>query len=196
MDPNRQADKPPNALRRMAELDHRHGRIITHSDDCVQRLSSQTQFRWLMNSAILCYAERLTMGLPFTIALMIIASCVACSSSPVATKKLARSGNAAQPPAAAICRSDADCVQRTYPPLGASCASDADCVLVGFEIEDDLPRTHACCPACTERAASRDWLARFRAACEAKPPPMCPPLGCPMPILRALCQQGKCAAVH
>ena len=82
------------------------------------------------------------------------------------------------------------------PPLDASCSVDADCALVSSEIEDDLPRTHACCSGCTERAASRAWVARFRKACEAAPPPQCPPLGCPMPILRAACQSGHCIAVR
>ena len=84
----------------------------------------------------------------------------------------------------------------TVPPLDASCAIDVDCALVSSEIEDDLPRTHACCPGCTERAASRAWVARFRKACESAPPPQCPPIGCPMPYLRAVCQAGQCTAVH
>jgi hypothetical protein len=89
------------------------------------------------------------------------------------------------PPSRAAVSSATATRPRAFPPLDASCASDADCVLVGSEIEDELPRTYACCPGCTERAANRGWLARFENACESAPPPMCPPIGCPVPILRA-----------
>jgi hypothetical protein len=43
---------------------------------------------------------------------------------------------------------------------------------------------------------SRASGARFHAACQASPAPMCPPLGCMMPVLRATCQAGRCAAVE
>lgn len=83
---------------------------------------------------------------------------------------------------------------RSLPPLDDTCTADADCALLHEEIADAPPTTYACCPACTQRAASRAWIAEFRAACQAAPPPMCPPIGCAMPILRAVCESSRCAA--
>jgi hypothetical protein len=83
-----------------------------------------------------------------------------------------------------------------FPPLDASCSSDVDCALLSSEIEDDHPRTRACCPGRTARAASRAWVARFRQACESAPPPQCPPIGCPTPHLHAVCLVGQCTAVR
>jgi hypothetical protein len=63
------------------------------------------------------------------------------------------------------------------------------------EIADSPPRTYACCSGCLQRAANKSWLGQFRALCRGLSPPSCPPLGCAMPILRAVCQAGHCVAL-
>jgi hypothetical protein len=105
----------------------------------------------------------------------------ACGVEPAGTQPPPQ-GDLAQPSSAVL------------PAFDRTCASDADCALTGREIEDGLPRTHACCPGCTERAVSREWLTRFQSACDSRPPPSCPPIGCPMPLLRAVCVAGQCAS--
>jgi hypothetical protein len=80
-----------------------------------------------------------------------------------------------------------------YPALEDACKTDTDCALFDEEIADAPPRTFTCCGGCTQRAANKEWLARFRRACEASRAPMCPPLGCAMPILQAVCSNGHCA---
>lgn len=81
---------------------------------------------------------------------------------------------------------------RGIPAVDATCTTDADCVLTSAELTDAPPRTYACCPGCVNRAGSKAWKARFDAACAATPPPMCPPIGCAMPIQRAVCAGGQC----
>jgi hypothetical protein len=82
---------------------------------------------------------------------------------------------------------------RTLPKLETSCHVDADCVVTSDEVEDDPPRTYACCPGCTQRAAGAAWEKQFRAACAGSPAPMCPPIGCAQPAVRAVCRSGHCA---
>jgi hypothetical protein len=85
---------------------------------------------------------------------------------------------------------------RALEPPDTSCAVDSECVILTAEIEEGLPGTHACCPGCKAHAVNRDWAARFQSGCEAAPPPACPPIGCPLPLLRAACKEGQCASAQ
>jgi hypothetical protein len=82
---------------------------------------------------------------------------------------------------------------RKIPALQVSCGTDADCELLSDEPTDDAPRTYACCTGCVQRAANRTSVGAFRAACAQSPAPMCPPIGCVQPIVRAACISGSCA---
>ncbi len=84
---------------------------------------------------------------------------------------------------------------RSLPKLDASCNADADCVVFDEELADAPPTTYACCGGCTQRAASKTWHERFRAACAAAPPPMCPPMGCAQLPVRAACVAHRCKVV-
>ena len=79
------------------------------------------------------------------------------------------------------------------PPLDDRCTSDNDCRIFSDEIADSPPTTKACCSGCTQRAANTEWLNTFRAHCQRTPPRICPPLGCAMPLRRAVCKAGRCA---
>jgi len=76
--------------------------------------------------------------------------------------------------------------------LDDRCSKDSDCTLFIDDIADSATTT-ACCSGCSQRAANNDWLAAFRAHCQRNPPTMCPPLGCAMPLRRAVCKAGRCA---
>jgi hypothetical protein len=82
--------------------------------------------------------------------------------------------------------------QRPLPKLDTSCNADSDCVVTDVEVTDDPPRTYACCPGCTQRAASASWSKQFQAACAAAPAPMCPPIGCAMLVAKAVCRAHTC----
>ncbi len=81
---------------------------------------------------------------------------------------------------------------RPLPKLDTSCNADVDCAVISDEVQDDAPRTYACCPGCTQRAANASWYERFQAACAAAPAPMCPPIGCAAPVVHAVCRAHKC----
>ncbi|HEX7604228.1 MAG TPA: hypothetical protein VF316_21565 [Polyangiaceae bacterium] len=81
---------------------------------------------------------------------------------------------------------------RSIPPLETACTTDADCTVTGLELVD-AAQTRACCPGCTNHAGSAAWKKSFDAACRASPPPMCPPIGCPMPIQTPACVAKTCA---
>jgi hypothetical protein len=81
------------------------------------------------------------------------------------------------------------------PKLDTACNADADCVVFDQELQDNPPQTYACCPGCTQHAGSKTWYQQFQAACASSPAPMCPPIGCAMPIVRAACNAHHCEAV-
>ena len=81
---------------------------------------------------------------------------------------------------------------RTLPKLELSCNTDADCIVTTDEIQDDAPRTYACCAGCVQRAGSAAWYKSFQAACAAQPAPMCPPIGCAMSVLTPACRGHRC----
>ena len=104
-------------------------------------------------------------------------------------------GPTATTPPTATAPPPATSVGGRFPTLDDACERDADCALFEDEIADAPPRTYACCGGCVQRAANKNWLAQFRAFCRGFSPPSCPPLGCPMPILRPTCQSGHCVAL-
>jgi hypothetical protein len=132
-------------------------------------------------------------------AIMAIGFLAACETTPKAPRPLEpASTNTAgsQPttaPEAGPVASVSGAPSARYPALEDACKTDTDCALFDEEIADAPPRTFTCCGGCTERAATKEWLGRFRAACQTSRPPMCPPLGCAMPLLRAVCTKGHCA---
>lgn len=81
---------------------------------------------------------------------------------------------------------------RVIPPLDPACAIDADCTMTDQDLVDAPPRTYACCAGCTNHAGNKAWRAQFDAACKAAPAPMCPPIGCAMPIQTPVCVAKKC----
>jgi hypothetical protein len=81
---------------------------------------------------------------------------------------------------------------RALPKLEKMCKTNADCIVTTDEVEDDPPRTFACCPGCTQRAGSARWEKSFEAACAASPPPMCPPISCAMSALTPVCRLNVC----
>ncbi len=81
---------------------------------------------------------------------------------------------------------------RSLPKLDTSCNVDADCVVVSDEVRDRAPESYACCPGCSQIAASATWYAQFQAACSAAPAPTCPPIGCAMAVARAECHAHVC----
>jgi len=87
---------------------------------------------------------------------------------------------------------DAPAPKRALPPLDRACTKDADCAITYDELTDNLPHTYACCSGCSPHAVSTAWNTKFRAACDAAPPPMCPPIGCAMAPQRAVCTSGAC----
>jgi hypothetical protein len=113
-----------------------------------------------------------------------------CAVEPAGTQQPYRGGELTQP------SSPTPPGPAALGPAETSCAGDAECVILTLEIEDDLPRTRACCPGCSAHAVNREWAARFRSSCESAPPSQCPPLGCPMPLLRAACRAGQCAVAQ
>lgn len=76
------------------------------------------------------------------------------------------------------------------PTLEARCAKDDECAI----FDTDLSGPTACCGGCTWHAATKSWLTAFKAACTQSPAPMCPPIGCAMPIVEPRCVAGKCVA--
>ena len=84
---------------------------------------------------------------------------------------------------------------RNLPKVDLSCSADADCTITSEELQDDAPRSYACCPGCTQRAVNAAWLKTFASACQAQPAPMCPPIGCAMPIVKAACKAHRCEIV-
>ncbi|MEI8254037.1 MAG: hypothetical protein WCJ30_00025 [Deltaproteobacteria bacterium] len=80
---------------------------------------------------------------------------------------------------------------RPRPPGVVTCHADRDCVLYDNEVSG----SNLCCPGCTQRAGSRSEVDRFHRECDARGSTMCPPIGCAMPILRAVCRAGRCSAV-
>ncbi len=79
-------------------------------------------------------------------------------------------------------------LQSPFDAVDTSCAVDADCDVVTIEVNG----VHACCSSCTTRAGNRGWAERLRAACAARPPGICFPLGCPMGPTHARCADGRC----
>ena len=80
---------------------------------------------------------------------------------------------------------------RSMPPLETACATDADCIMTDQELVDS-GHSYACCSGCTNHAGNTAWKKKFDAACLASPAPMCPPIGCAMPIQRPVCVAKKC----
>ncbi len=114
--------------------------------------------------------------------LVTLFACTQREPAPASTAPLPQPEGRAQPTASA----------RTLPKLDTSCNADADCAVISDETQDDAPRTYACCPSCTQRAANASWYQRFQAACATSPAPMCPPIGCAQPVARAVCSDHKC----
>ncbi len=124
--------------------------------------------------------------------LLFVVSAVACSTSAPSQPAVAPAPATPQttpPPAAPV-----PPATRVPPAVETSCAVDADCVVTTDELVDAAPRTHACCPGCTTHAVTLSWRTRFRAWCESNPAPMCPPIGCAMQQMRAVCVAGQCTA--
>lgn len=84
---------------------------------------------------------------------------------------------------------------RTLPKLDLSCNTDSDCMITSDEITDDAPRTYACCPGCTQHAVNIAWYRSFQSACFTQSPPMCPPIGCAMPVVKSACKLHHCEVV-
>jgi hypothetical protein len=83
-------------------------------------------------------------------------------------------------------------VPRVIPLPDTSCATDADCTMTDQELIDAPPNNYACCPGCTNHPGNKTWKMLFDAACKATPAPMCPPIGCAMPIQKVQCVAKKC----
>ncbi|HSD88842.1 MAG TPA: hypothetical protein VLB44_15045, partial [Kofleriaceae bacterium] len=98
---------------------------------------------------------------------------------------------AAQPPPPAA-TPPAPTKPRVLPRVSTTCAADADCTITSDELVDHPPNTYACCGGCTQLAVSTVSFKAFQAACEKQPPPMCPPIGCVQPIVRAACEAKHC----
>ncbi len=84
---------------------------------------------------------------------------------------------------------------RNLPKLDVACNADADCMITSNELQDDAPRSYACCPGCTQKAVSAAWYKSFQSACATQPAPMCPPIGCAMPLVNAACKSHRCEIV-
>lgn len=86
---------------------------------------------------------------------------------------------------------------RSTPGLGSprgtrrtACTTDAQCAV----LDSTLVGAEACCPGCTWHAGEKLSVAAFKAACEATPAPMCPPVGCAMAVVTPACVAGTCVA--
>jgi hypothetical protein len=84
---------------------------------------------------------------------------------------------------------------RLLPKLDQSCNTDADCMITSDELTDDAPRTYACCPGCSQHAVSTAWYKSFQSACATQQPPMCPPIGCAMQVVKSACKTHHCEVV-
>lgn len=79
-------------------------------------------------------------------------------------------------------------LQSPFDAVDTHCAVDADCDVVTVEVTG----VHACCSSCATTAGNKGWAERLRAACAARPPGICFPLGCPMGPTHSRCDAGRC----
>lgn len=122
--------------------------------------------------------------------LLLVAACSSHATKPAHEEPVARGSNAA-PPADAAPTIDAP---RVPPKVDTACNDSMDCTLTSETFEDAAPQTYACCSGCRQTAVARVSLEAFHTWCKANQPPMCPPLGCAMPQMRAECEAGHCVA--
>jgi hypothetical protein len=128
-----------------------------------------------------------------------VASCNKASTSeephwnpPPPTEADAAPASPASAAASSASPSGRTAAARSIPTPDLACAADADCVVMDEELVDAPPNTYACCPGCTSHTGNKTWKAQFDAACKATPAPMCPPIGCAMPVKTAACVAKKC----
>jgi hypothetical protein len=112
-----------------------------------------------------------------------------CTPSKEPVADTSGSGSASAAPEG---RAQAVASARTLPKVDLTCNADPDCTIISDEVQDDAPRTYACCPGCTQRAVSAAWYKSFQSACQASPAPMCPAIGCAMPVVKAACKNHRC----
>ncbi|MCC6993959.1 MAG: hypothetical protein IT370_04960 [Deltaproteobacteria bacterium] len=79
-------------------------------------------------------------------------------------------------------------LQSPFDAVDTHCSVDADCDVVTIEVTG----VHACCSSCATTAGNKGWAERLRAACAARPPGICFPLGCPMGPTHTRCDAGRC----
>jgi hypothetical protein len=127
--------------------------------------------------------------------LLILFAILACTPSKEPTADPSASASPATGSASAQGRTQPIASARTLPKLDQSCNADADCMITSDELTDDAPRTYACCPGCTQRAVSTAWFKSFQSACATQQPPMCPPIGCAMPVVKSACKNHHCEVV-
>jgi hypothetical protein len=121
--------------------------------------------------------------------LILVAACSSHATKPTHEETPRARGSAA--PADAAPAIDAP---RIPPKVDTACKETTDCTLTSETFEDDAPNTYACCSGCGQTAVSRVSYEQFQKWCQANRPPMCPPLGCAMPQMRASCEAGHCVA--
>jgi len=71
-----------------------------------------------------------------------------------------------------------------FPALETRCVTDEDCTYTG--------RWSTCCGVCEQRYASKAYVAKVDAYCEANPPAQCPPSGCSWGMATVHCVEGVC----
>ncbi len=75
-------------------------------------------------------------------------------------------------------------VVAAFPPLDTTCAVDEDCTQTG--------RFSDCCGVCEQKYASKAYVEKVTAYCEANPPTGCPPMGCSWGMATVHCVEGTC----
>lgn len=73
-----------------------------------------------------------------------------------------------------------------FPTIETACTTDEDCTITG--------RWSTCCGVCEQKYASKAYVAKVDAFCEAHPASECPPMGCSWGMTPVGCVEGVCAA--
>ena len=77
---------------------------------------------------------------------------------------------------------------RTPPKVDNGC--DGGCVVTDITLDGD----DACCSGCGQSAVNATSYKAFQEWCKTSPAPQCPPLGCAMEPMHAVCEAGHCVA--
>ena len=124
-------------------------------------------------------------------ALLLIAMVAGCESGapkpapPTTGNNVPATGSTAPKLDAAVAKTGGP---RTPPKVDNSCVGG--CTLTDDMLEGDT----ACCGGCTQSAVNATSYKAFQAWCSTSPPSQCPPLGCAMEPMLAVCEAGHCVA--